>query len=374
MLRLSEEKYRGLIEAMPLMLVQADRGLRVEFANPAVRTVTGFEMEEIADPSAWARFVHPDDLPRVRAAAVEALVGRPGRMEFRYNAKDGSVKTAIAMTQPRWQGGAVVGTTTLMVDMTRERQLEQDLQRSQRLELIGRLSSGIAHDFNNLLTVVLSLTDVAHGSLPPDHPVHGDLRRIAEAGGQAASLAGQLLAFSRQQRAAPRRAEVNGAARRTLDLLRGALPSAVRVEASLGEGELSVPIDETQLQQVLMNLCLNARDAMPEGGRLRVWTETVADPNAPAAPWVRLTVADDGCGIPAEMRSRIFDPFFSTKERGTGLGLAVVRQIVEGGGGRVEVQSEPGRGSRFEVWLPTRPPAAAPAPAVEAADAIGHGI
>ncbi len=110
-----------------------------------------------------------------------------------------------------------------MVDVTRERQLEQDLQRSQRLELIGRLSSGIAHDFNNLLTIVLSLTDVAHGSLPPDHPVHGDLSRITEAGEQAASLAGQLLAFSRQQRATPRRAEVNRAARRTLDLLHGAL-------------------------------------------------------------------------------------------------------------------------------------------------------
>ena len=247
-----------------------------------------------------------------------------------------------------------------MVDMTRERQLEQDLQRAQRLELIGRLSSGVAHDFNNLLTVVLSLTDMAHGSLPPDHPVHGDLRRIAEAGEQAASLAGQLLAFSRQQRAAPRRAEVNGAARRTLDLLRGALPPAVRVEASLGDGELFVPIDETQLQQVLMNLCLNARDAMPDGGRLRVWTETVAGPGDAAAPWVRLSVADDGCGIPNEVKSRIFDPFFSTKERGTGLGLAVVRQIVDGSGGRVEVQSEPGRGSRFDVWLPTRPPAVAP--------------
>ncbi len=373
-LRLSEEKYRGLIESMPLMLVQADRRLRIEYANPAVGAVTGFKMEEIAEPSAWARLVHPDDLPRVHAFAVEALDGRPRRVEYRYNAKDGSVKTALAIVQPRWQSGEVVGTTTLMVDMTRERQLEQDLQRSQRLELIGRLSSGVAHDFNNLLTVVLSLTDVAHGSLPPDHPVHGDLRRIAEAGEQAASLAGQLLSFSRQQRATPRRAEVNRAARRTLDLLHGALPPAVRVEASLGEGELLVPIDETQLQQVLMNLCLNARDAMPDGGRLRVWTETVADPGDAAAPWVRLTVADDGCGIPNEVKSRIFDTFFSTKERGTGLGLAVVRQIVDGCGGRVEVHSEPGRGSRFEVWLPTRPPAVAPAHEVEAADAIGHGI
>ncbi len=123
----------------------------------------------------------------------------------------------------------------------------------------------------------------------------------------------------------------------------------------MADGELVVPMDETQLQQVLMNLCLNARDAMPDGGRLRVWAETVADPGDATAPWVRLSVADDGCGMSGRSQARIFDPFFSTKERGTGLGLAVVRQIVEGGGGRVEVHSEPGHGSRFEVWLPTRP-------------------
>jgi signal transduction histidine kinase len=263
----------------------------------------------------------------------------------------------------------VDGTTTLMMDVTRERQLEQDLQRSQRLELIGRLSSGVAHDFNNLLTVVLALTDVAHGSLPPDHPVHGDLRRITAAGEQAANLAGQLLAFSRQQRVTTRRAEINGTARRTLDLLRAALPPAVRLEASLGDEERFVPVDETQMQQVLMNLCLNARDAMPDGGRLRVWVETVADPGDADAPWVRLAVADDGCGMPEEVKARIFDPFFSTKERGTGLGLAVVRQIVDGCGGRVEVQSEPGRGSRFEVWMPTRPLAVA-APEVSIAQGI----
>ena len=206
--------------------------------------------------------------------AADALGGQAGRTEFRYRAKDGPLKTAFALTQPRWQDGAVVGVTTLMVDMTRERQLEQDLQRAQRLELIGRLSSGIAHDFNNLLTVVLSLADLAHGRLPPDHPVHGDLQRIAEAGEQAASLAGQLLAFSKQQRATARRVEVNRhgpadagpAARR---------PAGGRAtwRFRLADGELSVPMDETQLQQVLMNLCLNARDAMPDGGRLRVRTE-----------------------------------------------------------------------------------------------------
>jgi signal transduction histidine kinase len=122
----------------------------------------------------------------------------------------------------------------------------------------------------------------------------------------------------------------------------------------LAEGELFVPLNETQLQQVLMNLCLNARDAMPDGGRLCVRTETTS---VAEGSWIRLSVADEGCGMSDEIKARIFDPFYSTKERGTGLGLAVVRQIVEGCGGRVEVHTESGRGSRFDVWLPIGSPA-----------------
>jgi PAS domain S-box-containing protein len=357
-LQLSEDKYRGLIESLPLMVVQFDREMCIEYFNPAVRTISGFELDEVADPAAWISRILSEDLPRLQEMIHNALSGRAGRTEYRFRAKDGSVKSAFAMGQPRWHEGAVIGVTTLLVDMIRERQLEQDLQRAQRLELIGRLSSGIAHDFNNLLTVVISLADLAHGNLPSGHPVHDDLNRITEAGEQAASLAGQLLAFSKQQRTTTRRSDVNRAARRTLDLLRGVLPSAVRLEVSLADGELFVPLDETQLQQVLMNLCLNARDAMPDGGRLGVRTEAVSvAEEAGAAPWVRLSVADEGCGMSDEIKMQIFDPFYSTKERGTGLGLAVVRQIVEGCGGRVETHTELGRGSRFDVWLPVGSPA-----------------
>ncbi len=199
-LRHSEERYRNLLETLPLMVLASDQDMRLEYANPAVRLITGYDLEEVASPEAWAAVVLPEDLSRVRALSADALAGRTGRAEFRFRAKDGTLKTAFALTQPRRQDGRVVGVTTLMVDMTRERQLEQDLQHAQRLELIGRLSSGIAHDFNNLLTVVLGLTEMAHGNLPEDHPVHGDLRRIADAGEQAADLAGRLLTFSRGRR------------------------------------------------------------------------------------------------------------------------------------------------------------------------------
>jgi PAS domain S-box-containing protein len=356
LLRTSEEKYRGLVESLPLILLRADRGLRVQYANPALRAITGYEAEEIADPLAWSRFVHIDDLPRVQALAAEALAGRPGRAEYRYRAKDGTEKVGFALSEPRWQDGQVVGTTTLIVDVTRERRLEQELQRAQRLELVGRLSGGIAHDFNNLLTVLLALTDVAHGHLPPDHPVHADLEQIIAAGQQAAALASQLLGFSKQRRVDVRRLSLNHVVRRTLELLRGSLPAQVEVDSRLSNDEPYIDADETQLQQVLMNLCLNARDAMPQGGRLLICTEAAATPPAGASGrlggWVRLSVEDEGVGISEQVQSRIFEAFFSTKERGTGLGLAVVQQIVETAGGRVEVRSQPGRGARFDVWWP----------------------
>jgi PAS domain S-box-containing protein len=349
--RASEERYRELVESLPLMVIQSDRAMRVTYMNPAARAATGYEAEEVADPAVWVQNVHPEDQERVRQLSQAALAGEPWRAEFRFRTKDGGERVAYAMSQPRWQDGAVVSVTTLLVDMTRERLLEQELRRSQRLELVGRLAGGIAHDFNNLLNVVVSLADVARGHLPADAPAQEDLTRIITAAEEAASLARQLLAFSKQQRVAPHRVEVNAVARRTLDLLRAALPPGTRLEAEVGDGELYVEADETQLQQVLLNLCLNARDAMPNGGALRVRSGLGPQPGGTAKGAV-LSVEDEGQGMTAEVQAQLFEPFFTTKENGTGLGLAVVRQIVEGFGGRVEVQSEPGRGSRFRVWLP----------------------
>jgi PAS domain S-box-containing protein len=350
--RSSEEKHRGLVESLPLMVVQTDRDLKLTYANPAMTQTTGYDLAEIAEPGAWGAVIHPEDRPRMEEMGREALSGKECRGEVRYRGKDQAEKVGLVFVLPRrHEGGEVFGLTALVVDVTRERRLEEELQRAQRLELIGRLASGIAHDFNNLLSVVLTLTELAHGSLPADHPVHDDLRRIAEAGEQTAGLAAQLLAFSRQRRPAARPVEVNGAARRTLELLRATLPGRVELVSALAEGDLLIQGDETQLQQVLMNLCLNARDAMPRGGRLTVATEA-AGGGPGEAGWVRLSVRDDGCGIDEQTRGRIFDPFFTTKEGGAGLGLAVVQQIVESLGGRVEVASRPDQGACFDVWLP----------------------
>jgi PAS domain S-box-containing protein len=357
----ADEKYRHLVESLPLMVIQADEDLRVTYTNPAMRAIAGYELGDVADPQAWAHFVAPDDLPRLIDLGREALAGQSGRAEFRYHAKDGSEKVGLAFSSPnRRPDGTILGTTTLIVDMTRERQLEQELLRAQRSELVGRLASGIAHDFNNLLSVVVSLTELVSYSLPGDHPGRADLERIMRASEQAANLAAQLLTFSKQRQVTTRRVEVNDVVRRGLDLLGASLPPTIQVRAELAEQELFIQADETQIQQILMNLCLNARDAMPNGGRLRVTTNLVRAHSANGSPpgssrspdWVRLTVEDNGVGMTDQVKAHLFDPFFSTKDRGTGLGLAVVKQIVEGHGGRVDVFSQLGAGAQFEVWWP----------------------
>ena len=349
-IRVSEEKYRTLVESMPFMLLQADCNGRVIYANPATHELTGYDLEEFAEPDRWQALILPEDLEFAKNQLVESLAGRASRGELRYRDKSGKERVAYSISQPIWVDGQAVGATTLMLDVTRERQLEQELERSKRLELIGRLASGVAHDFNNLLTVVLGMSQLAGAALPAEHPVHDDLRRITLASEQASNLAGQLLAYARQQKVTRRRVDVNDVARRTLDLLRAAVRQNVVVEAELDSSELVIEADETQLQQVLMNLCLNARDAMPHGGRIVV--RTAADGEDNRKDWVRLTVQDEGEGMSEQVKRSLFDAFFTTKEKGTGLGLAVVQQIVEGFGGRIEVNSELGYGAQFDVWLP----------------------
>ncbi|MFO0880162.1 MAG: PAS domain S-box protein [Gemmataceae bacterium] len=356
-IRNSEERYRGLIEALPLALIQTDQALRLIYSNPFMQHMSGYELAEIADPQQWGQVVHPDDLAPTLETAGAALEGHSGRREIRFRSRDGADRVCLALFQPLHRQTTIAGITILVVDITRERHLERELDRSRRLELIGRLSSGVAHDFNNLLGVVLNLADLAQGHLPPEHPVHADLQRISEAGQQAASLATQLLSFSKQRPLPSRRLELEPILRRTVNLLRSTLPRHIELAADFQAEHAAVQADETQVQQVLMNLCLNARDAMPEGGTLRVSTRRVGvdesrQKTGRAVQQICLRVEDTGKGMADEVRQRIFEPFFSTREGGTGLGLAVVQQIIESYGGRILVSSQVDQGSCFEVYWP----------------------
>jgi len=272
------------------------------------------------------------------------------------------------------------------------RESEERLRHAQRLESIGRLTGGIAHAFNNLLGGIAFHAELLDAGLEPEGRLHSHLAAIEMAVERAGRLASQLLAFGRKQILSPRRLSINATLEEMSSMLRDLVGEHIALDTCLDPQAGEVDADLAQLEQVILNLVVNARDAMPEGGRCRLETRTVAAPEEvdprlelPPGRYVRIAVADTGGGMSDEVKAHLFEPFFTTKERGkgSGLGLATVYGIVRQSGGRVRVESAPGEGSRFEIYLPRAPeegerPAAAPPPAVprraRRRDANGHEV
>jgi signal transduction histidine kinase len=234
------------------------------------------------------------------------------------------------------------------------RSLENQLLHAQKMEVVGLLAGGIAHDFNNLLTAIFGYTEFARDTLPPGHPARESLERVTEAAEQAAGVSRALLTFSRRLPAQKSPVQIDEVVRRSLRLLERLLPATIRLESALAcPPEFRIQADPTQLQQLVINLAINARDAMPQGGTLHVGTR--GRPAAPPdAPHVELLVRDTGVGMSDDVRQRIFEPFFTTKPKGvgTGLGLSIIDSIVRDHGGTIAVDSAPGQGAAFTVTLP----------------------
>jgi signal transduction histidine kinase len=351
----TELRLRIIIETMAEgLVVQDPSGLIVE-CNPAACAILGADVDQLRTWFSLApeRGCFREDgtpLPREdEPDRVSLRTGKPVRGAVVGIATADGVRWILANSMPLSladkpgdkRGQRVV---TTLSDITAYRRAQQEMQQVQRLELVGKIASGVVHDFNNLLTVICGYADLLQAALG-QHPARDDVQQILRAADQARRLARQMLTFSKQRQVVKRPVDLHTVTAQTVNMLVPTLPDSIEVELRGPAGPLIVLADESPVQQVVMNLCLNARDAMPRGGRLVV--ETAAENHGG-----RLSVSDTGTGMSAEIQARVFEPLFTTKENGSGLGLAVVKQIAEGFGGSVRVTSVEGKGSRFDVWLP----------------------
>ena len=312
--------------------------------------------------------------PAPDLAEATAAVARDGNWEgeLRQRTRDGrEVVVASRWTLGQDVDGRAASRLMINTDVTDKKKLETQLNQSQRLEAVGRLAGGVAHDFNNLLTVIIGFSELVLGSLSPQEPSHGLVQEVRDAGQRAATLTRQLLAFGRKQVLAQVVFDLNGLVSETEKMLRRLIGENIDFGTALDPALGAVKADPGQIEQVLMNLVVNARDAMPQGGRLTIETRNVDRPRSGApqpaellpGPYVCLTVTDTGCGMDEATKARVFEPFFTTKElgKGTGLGLATAYGIVKQSGGSIEVESTLGRGTTFRIYLPRVAPDATPA-------------
>jgi PAS domain S-box-containing protein len=361
-LRESEVRYRELWEnALDAMFTVSPDGL-VTSLNEAGSRLLALAMADVLGRP-FSDFLAPGEVAAaeaVFAGLVEKRLGAGDAYSFTLRRDDGRLSQVEATAQRVERGGELVEILAILRDVSQRRQLEAQLQQSQKMEAIGRLAGGVAHDFNNLLTAIIGYSQIAamRPDMPPDAVV--DLTEITAAAHRAAALTRQLLAFSRRQVLEPRVLDVNSVVSGIEVLLRRLIGEDYQLVADLDVEIAHVLADPGQLEQVILNLAVNARDAMPHGGRIVIRTRMAAalDPRALVSgesrtgPFVVLEVADRGTGMDEETRRRIFEPFFTTKASGTGLGLSTVYGIVQQSGGGIAVSSDPGRGSTFSVFLP----------------------
>jgi two-component system, cell cycle sensor histidine kinase and response regulator CckA len=359
-----EELFRLISENAADMIAVVDADGRRIYNSPSYERILGYSAERLASTSPFEQ-IHPDDQELVKDAAREARAGGIGRrIEYRMRRQDGTwcVLESTCNTILN-ASGAVDKLVIVNRDITDRKNLEEQFRQSQKMEAVGRLSGGVAHDFNNLLGVIIGYSEFLQERLDHANPLRSSVDEILKAGKRAASLTRQLLAFSRQQVLDPKVLDLNVIVSDMEKLLRRLIGEDIQLTTRRGKGLGRVRADQGQIEQVVMNLAVNARDAMPGGGQLTIQTEDMVMNEAfvrrypypvKPGPYVKLTVTDTGVGMDAGTKARAFEPFFTTKEKGkgTGLGLSTVYGVVKQSGGYIDLDSSPGAGTTFEIYLP----------------------
>jgi signal transduction histidine kinase/DNA-binding response OmpR family regulator len=354
-LRTTRERQDAILKSLPVVFTSRSsvHPYPALFVSDSITPLTGFEPDRFVDePEIGLGRIHPDDVPGVLDCLMKASETGAYACEYRWQCADGHYRTFL--DQGVWvedeDGGQILGT---LLDVTDRRQLEEQLTQARKMEAVGQLTGGVAHDFNNLLTVVLGNADILLRRAADDPRVVKHLGAIRAAAERGQTLTRQLLAFSRRQQLNPQVVDLNALIRGFVPLLRQAVGEAVTIDLALSDEPLHASVDPTHLETALLNLAVNARDAMQNRGSLTLTTRSV-EADADGEPTLLIRVSDTGSGMSADVAGRIFEPFYTTKEvgHGSGLGLSQVYGFVTQSGGQVTVNSAPGEGAAFDLLLP----------------------
>ena len=359
-----EEKFRTFVEQSPFGISIIDESGNYKYINPKFIEIFGYTLEDIPTGKEWFKKAFPDSEYRHRLISTwttdlkKSKFGESRHRTYKVICKDGSEKIIHFKPVTLESGKQFV----IYEDITNQEQLEDQLRQAQKMESIGTLAGGIAHDFNNILGIIMGNAELAMDDIYEGNPARFNLQEIRTAGLRAKDVVRQLLSFARKTAAEKKPTNIAPIIIESLKLMRASIPTSIEIRQNIIKEVYTILADPTQINQVLINLCTNAHHAMPDGGILEVGLENVElDENATAqhsdmdpGPYVHLTVGDTGQGMNPEIKGRIFDPYFTTKDigKGTGLGLSVVHGIVKNHGGGISVNSELGKGTSFEIYFP----------------------
>ncbi|MCF7805147.1 MAG: PAS domain S-box protein [Candidatus Marinimicrobia bacterium] len=357
-------KFRHAIEQAPMSVIIMDKAGRVEYTNPQFLEVSGYTEEEVRElgEEIVIRKEQAPELAQEMWAAVTA--GKTWRKEFKNTRRDGTEFWEFLTIGPILDNrGSITHFVALKEEITERKELEEQLLQSQKMQAIGRLAGGVAHDFNNILTVIQGYSSLALNEIDESNSQHANLQRVHEASEKAQALTSQLLAFSRKQQLQPKIININSLVQNLEGMLQRLLGEDIHLDIQCADGLNDVRVDPGQLEQVLLNLAVNSRDAMPSGGTISIATQNVffadteirEDVKIAPGSYVELAVGDTGIGMDQETLEKIYEPFFTTKSRsrGTGLGLSTVYGIVKQSDGYISAESTPGKGTTFRIYLQT---------------------